>query len=326
MDQINADVSNTFTKIDSWLDGFFRLLPNIATALVFVLIAWGVAALVQRVVRNSANRRGRESLGNVVGSLTFWTILIAGFMVGITIIVPSVTPGDLFAGLGIGSVAIGFAFKDILQNMLAGLLILLRQPFEVGDQIVSGSHEGTVEKIETRATFIKTYDGKRVVIPNSDIYTNAVEVNTAFDLVRTQYDVGIGYADDFETAAQAMVEATARVEGVVSDPAPEALPWALDASWKTVRLRWWTDSKRTNVVHVKARVIGAIAKALTDKGIDMPYDTQVLLFHDQTEASDGDRAKQREGWPSGSKNPQPARLVDRMKNQTETNSYVDAAQ
>ena len=94
-------------------------------------------------------------------------------MLAVTIVAPSLTPGDLIAGLGVSFVAIGFAFKDILQNMLAGIPILLRQPFEVGDQIVSGGHEGTVERIETRATLIKTYDGRGVVIPNADIYTEA---------------------------------------------------------------------------------------------------------------------------------------------------------
>lgn len=104
----------------------------------------------------------------------------------------------LFVGLGVSSVAIGFAFKDILQNGLAGLLILLRQPVEVGDQIVINSFEGTVERIETRATIIRTYDGQRVVVPNGDSYTKAVQVKTANDKRRSQYDMGLGYGDGIE--------------------------------------------------------------------------------------------------------------------------------
>lgn len=128
-------------------------------------------------------------------------LLILGFLLAATIIIPSLKPGDLIAGLGVSSVAIGFAaewsgyFKDILQNWLAGLLILLRQPFEIHDQIEVDGHEGTVERIETRATIIKTYDGQRIVIPNSQIYTNAVLVKTAHEKRRSQYDVGMGYGD-----------------------------------------------------------------------------------------------------------------------------------
>ena len=83
--------------------------------------------------------------------------------------------------LGIGSVAIGFAFRDILQNFLAGILLLVTQPFRIGDQIVASNYEGTVEDIQTRATFIRTYDGRHVVVPNADLFTDTVVVNTAFE-------------------------------------------------------------------------------------------------------------------------------------------------
>ena len=192
MEEVDAKVGLIFGKLDSWLDGLFKLLPNILLAVVVALIFWFVGKGVGKLINRTADRRGRDSLGDVAGSLARWALVIVGFMLAVTIIAPTITPGDLIAGLGVSSVAIGFAFKDILQNMLAGILILLRQPFEVGDQIVSGGHEGTVEKIETRATMIKTYDGRRVVIPNSDIYTDSVVVNTAFDVRRSEYDIGVG--------------------------------------------------------------------------------------------------------------------------------------
>lgn len=228
-----------------------------------------------------------------------WAIVVIGFMLAITIIAPSVTPGDLFAGLGISSVAIGFAFKDILQNMLAGILILLRQPFQTGDQIVSGGYEGTVEKIETRATLITTYDGRRVVIPNSIIYTESVVVNTAFATRRSEYDIGIGCNDNWEIARGIMEKTCASVEGVSSDHAPETIPISLGDFANVVRLRWWTKSDRASQIHTFGAVLQAVYVALDEEGIDMPYPTQVHLFHDQTEEVDGDRARQREGWPAG---------------------------
>ncbi|SPH16662.1 Small-conductance mechanosensitive channel [Defluviimonas aquaemixtae] len=314
MDQITADTGNVLEKIDSWVDGFFRLLPNIAVAFVLLLIFWFLAIGASALVRRMASRRGRENLGDVAASLARWMIVILGVMLAVTIIAPSVTPADLFAGLGISSVAIGFAFKDILQNMLAGILILLRQPFEVGDQIVSGGHEGTVERIETRATLIKTYDGRRVVIPNADIYTDAVVVNTAFDQRRSEYDIQIGCNDDWDEACRLMVKATKGCEGVLSEPAPEALPWAIAESGNNVRLRWWTDPDRASVVQAFSRVIEASYKALDAAGIDMPYPTQVMLFHDQTEETDGDRARRRDGWPKrpDGNNPKPHRIADAL--------------
>ncbi len=313
MEQVDADVGNFFAKIDSWVDGFFKLLPNMGIALVVLVVFWLLARGVGWAVRRAAHRQERDNLGEVGASLIGWAVLIGGIMLSVTIVLPSISPGDLFAGLGIGSVAIGFAFKDILQNMLAGILILIRQPFSIGDQIVSGSYEGTVEQIETRATLIKTYDGRRVVIPNTDIYTDAVIVNTAFDIRRSEYDVQIGCNDDWDRAIKIMQEVCAGVEGVKSDPPPEALPWAIADSGNDIRLRWWTDSARADVVHTFSRVIKAVYQALDKAGIDMPYPTQVVLFHDQTEETDGVRSKQREGWPTTGNDPKTRRISDALE-------------
>ena len=143
-----------------------------------------------------------------------------------TIVFPSVKPADLLATLGIGSVAIGFAFKDILQNWLSGLLILWRQPFRPGDQIVSGGHEGTVEHIEARATLIRTYDGQRVVIPNSDIYTRRSRPDRLPDApqrVRRRDRLRRRPREGLPRHPRALGD----VEGVERDPAPEAIPWTL---------------------------------------------------------------------------------------------------
>lgn len=313
MEQVDADVGNIFEKLDAWLDGFLRLLPNIGIAIIILVLAIILAYVVSNSARAAAISRGRDSLGAVLCSLLRWSIIASGAMLAVTVIVPSVKPGDLIAGLGIGSVAIGFAFKDILQNMLAGILILLRQPFEVGDQIVSGGHEGTVEKIETRATFLKTYDGRRVVIPNSDIYTDTVTVNTAFEFRRSQYDIGIGCNDDWDRAIKIVKETTAGVDGVNVDLGIEALPWAIADSSNIIRLRWWTASDRSTVVHTFADVIKAAYVALDKAAIDMPYPTSVVLFHDQTEEFDGIRGKQREGWPTDGNDPGLARSMNANK-------------
>lgn len=283
--------------VQVWIDGAIRLLPNIIVGAVVMVVFYLLGLLAQRLVKRGGVRSSRENLGEVLGGFLKWVVILLGFLLAATVIIPSLKPADLIGGLGVSSVAIGFAFKDILQNWLAGLLILIRQPFQVNDQIVVNGYEGTVARIETRATIIRTYDGQRIVVPNSDIYTNAVTVRTAHDQRRSQYDVGIGYGDGIEHARQVLVDAVSTVPEVQQDPKPEALTWDLAASWVTIRVRWWTDSRRSDVVHVKAKVLTAIKQGLDEAGIDMPYDTQVQLFHDQTESDDGVRGTQREGWP-----------------------------
>lgn len=296
--EIDLNPSLLLEKVDSWLDGAVKLAPNLVVAFIVLLLFYIVARIAKSIAISSAKKRDRENLGVILGGFINASILVVGGLIAATIVVPSLKPGDLIAGLGVSSVAIGFAFKDILQNWLAGLLILLRQPFEVGDQIVVGNYEGTVDRIETRATIVKTYDGQAAVIPNSEIYTNAVLVKTAYEKRRSQYDIGVGYGDDLDEACKIIKETLLGIEGIENTPEPEALPWDLAASWVTIRARWWSESKRSDVVTKRAEAVIAIKRALDDAGIDMPYETKVHLFHDQTEDRDGKPGEQREGWPA----------------------------
>jgi small conductance mechanosensitive channel len=310
---VRIDPSFALAKIEAWVVGFQRMLPNLAVALVLLLMFAGIGWAVQRTLLGWGKQRDRENLGAVLGSFVKWVVIVIGLLVSLIIVIPTFKPGDLIAGLGIGSVAIGFAFKDILQNWLAGLLLLIRRPFRVGDEIVVNGYEGKVEWIETRATMIRTYDGRRAIIPNADVFTNAVIVNTAFKLRRSEYDVGIGYGDRIAEAREAILTALRDVEGVERDPSPEVLAWEIAESSVNLKVRWWSQSRRSDVVHVTAAVVEAVKGALDRAGIDMPFPTQVVLLHDQTEETDGLRGKQREGWPPRMDGPQPkpARLVER---------------
>lgn len=295
------DFSIAWQKIVQMGHDFMALLPNLLIGLVvfvgFIFIARGVQSLVERVV---ANRGQSQSLKLLLSRLSYVATLILGILVTVTIMVPSFTPASLLSALGVGGVAIGFAFKDIFQNFLAGILLLITEPFKINDQIKYKDFEGTVETIQTRATTIKTYDGRRVVIPNAELFINSVTVNTAYDKRRLQYDIGIGYSDDIAQARQLMLDAMRSVEGVLADPAPEALVVDLAGSSVNIRARWWINPpRRADIMDAQDRVLEAIKNTLTAHGIDLPFPTQQILLHDQTETTDGNRKTQREGWPAG---------------------------
>ena len=298
---MNFDLSAATQSLRGLAVGFFQQLPYIVIAVIVFVLFYLAARLTRRVIRAlTEKRRKHRNVGLVLGRLAEGGLMLVGVLVALVIAIPSFQPAQLIQILGISGVAIGFAFRDILQNFLAGILILLTEPFRLGDQIVVGSYEGTVEEIETRATSIRTYDGRRVVIPNSSLFTESVMVNTAFDKRRLQYDIGIGYGDDIARARAVITEALAGVHGVLPDPAPEALVVALAGSSVNIRARWWINPpRRTDVVKSTDEALHAIKDALTAAGIDLPFPTRQVLFHDQTEESDGDRATQREGWPSG---------------------------
>jgi small-conductance mechanosensitive channel len=221
------------------------------------------------------------------------------FLIAASVAFPSVSASDLFNLLGIGGVAIGFAFRDVLQNLLAGILILLTRPFRIGDQISQGGQEGTVEDIWVRATVLRTYDNRRILIPNASLFTDKIEVITAYDKRRLQFQLTIGNGDEIAAARKVIVEALRSTPGIVIDPAPEALVTGLGDAGVTMMARFWIDPpRRREAVDSLDSAIEAVKNALTEAGIDLPFPTSQVLWHDQTEETDGNRARQREGWPA----------------------------
>jgi small conductance mechanosensitive channel len=297
---MNADISAAWEKINEMVRQTFSILPNLLVALVVFTFFYFVAKWSRTLVRKLITRYQRTRyLGRLLGRLSQGAVILLGLLVSLSIVIPSFHARDLIQVLGLGSVAIGFAFRDIFQNFLAGILLLITQPFHIGDQIVVTGFEGAVEDIQTRATIIKTYDGRRIVIPNSTLFNQSVTVNTAYPIRRSEYDVGIGYGDDVEQAQRLIIEALKNVDSVVAEPAPDTIVQALADSNVSIKARWWTKSDRSSVVTTHGKAIAAIKKTLAESGIDLPFPTQHVLFHDQTEETDGDRSKQREGWPTG---------------------------
>lgn len=319
-------VSTAWAKVQAMIDGLIIMLPNFVLAVIVFALFYAVAKTFKRLVRRLTRRhRQARSLGLVLGRLSQGIIILVGLFVALSIVIPSFKAGDLIQLLGISGVAIGFAFRDILQNFLAGILILLTEPFKIDDQIIFKEFEGTVENIQTRATTIRTYDGRRIVIPNSDLFTNSVTVNTAFEHRRLEYDIGIGYGDDIDRAKQLILEAIASVDKVLKDPPPEALVMELADSTVNIRARWWvTPPRRAEALDSRDKVLSAIKKRLTANGIDLPFPTQQILFHDQTEETDGDRSRQREGWPAGNQEvPKPRSIGGSLRKLAEMHSQSD---
>ena len=321
---IQSAITAAWAKIGGLIESLIVMLPNIVLAIV-VFIAFFFAARWLKLLVKRLTRRHRQArnLGMVLGRLAQGAVILIGLFVALSIIIPTFRAGDLVQLLGISGVAIGFAFRDILQNFLAGVLILLTEPFQIDDQIVFKDFEGTVENIQTRATTIKTYDGRRIVIPNSELFTNSVTVNTAYDSRRMEYDFGIGYGDDVDQAKQLMLETIDSIDDILKDPAPDVFLLELAESSVNIRARWWIKPpRRIDDLISRDKVISAIKQKLyVENGIDLPYPTRQILFHDQTEETDGDRARQREGWPSGNKKvPKPRSIGGSLKQLAENSA------
>jgi small-conductance mechanosensitive channel len=305
------EIAIAYARLHALGNSAMRMLPNIGIAVAVFLLFFMLSSLTRRLVQHFNAGKYHKNLVIVLGRMSQWGLILLGLLLSVTIAFPSFTIGNLVSALGITGIAIGFAFKDIFENFLAGILILITEPFEIGDQIVFGSFEGTIQEIEARATKMRTYDGRLVVIPNADLYKGSFIVNTAFPTRRLQYDVVIGNGDDIQAAKRLMLDALKDLPGVEPDPAPDVLLLDYADNGVKLRIRWWiTPPRKADALALQDKVLEAVKATLTAHGVDLPYPTQQILLHDQTEATDGNRRLQREGWPAGQGEvPAPAREV-----------------
>lgn len=271
-----ADLEQAASTLEQIWATVVASLPRLGVALVVFAVFWGVGRLVRPLLRRRLLVRRTESFATVFSKLAGTTLAVVGFFLAVTVVFPSVRPVDLLAGLGILSVAIGFAFKDILENLLAGVLLLFRQPFEAGDQIRTEEWVGTVRRINIRETVIKQYDGRKVLIPNAAVYTNAVLVQTGYDKVRSSLVVGVAYETDLGQARRVAVEALRAVPGVAEEPAPDALYVAWGPSTIDLDLRFWTEPQQLEIRGIQSAVIEAVTAAFDRAGIEMPCEIVAL--------------------------------------------------
>lgn len=268
-----TDFGDLLARARRIVDAVLLALPDVLLGVIvlaaFVAAAWGLGRLVAAVLHRSGQPRGVQL---VFGRIVRGAVVTIGVAVALTIVFPTLNAAPLFGALGVTSVAIGFVFKDVFQNLLAGLLILLTRPFRIGDQIVTGEHEGTVDDIQVRATLLRTYDNRRVVIPNSELYTNRVVVNTAHDRRRLSVGVGVGVDEDLDDVERRIVTVIGGLDGVLADPAPVVLVSALGDFSTLLDVRSWiAPTVRREAVEVTDAALAAIEADLDAAGVDLPY-------------------------------------------------------
>ncbi|MFB6116319.1 MAG: mechanosensitive ion channel family protein [Candidatus Nanosalina sp.] len=186
----------------------------------------------------------------------------------------------LGTAVGLIGLGISFALQDIIANFISGILIMITRPFEIGDQIEAGGEEGTIQDISTRATEIKTYDGRKVIMPNSQLYSNQVVNNTGYGNRRFNVIVGISYDDDIKKAKKLAEEVLEEAETVESDPEPQVLVDELGGSSVNLKLRGWTDNRRANIASGASEVSQLVKEKYDDAGIDIPYPIRTVYMEE----------------------------------------------
>ncbi len=286
--------NDAYTTIDKIMDGFWDRVPYFCIALIVLLVFWLLSKVFKLFVRKTLENRSytRQNLVLVLNRVGSTIIIFFGFLIAMVIAIPGFTPSQLMSALGIGSVAIGFAFKDIFQNMLSGILILLGEPFKIGDTIVVNNMEGTVEDIQIRATFLHSPDGRRIVIPNATVYTSAVTVNTAYPRRRCEFTVGIGYEDNVQDAKAIVIKILDHEQTILSQPGFSVNVIALADFSINLKIQWWVNTSETSTSASISQVQERVIEAFAENNISIPYPVQeVKVYRGDNADGESGRAK-----------------------------------
>jgi small-conductance mechanosensitive channel len=259
--------------------GFIAWLPQLFIALVVLLFVWVVACFAKRIAARLTGRSQlRPSLQQLIDTLVTVLVWIVGLMLVLTILLPGLTPAGLFAGLGIGAVAIGFAFQDIFENFLAGILIMIRKKMRIGDIIECEGIKGKVEHITLRETHVRDLSNEITIVPNSMLFKNPVKILTDEDIRRHEVVVGVSYDTDLEAAREVIRQA---VEGTGVHDASKPLDifaQEFNSSSIDFNVRWWAGSTPRAMHESRDAIVRAVKRALDDAGIEIPFPYMTHTF------------------------------------------------
>lgn len=292
MPDLNIEPLNILLqKLRDVANELVALSPNIVAAVALIILTWLIARGLRMGMRRTLSRarKMRPALKDALIALASTAVWITGLLLAVTVALPGLTPAKLVAALGIGSLAVGLAFKDIFENYLAGLLILLRKPMRIGDFVECEDIEGWVESIRFRDSYIRRTDGVLVMVPNAFIYKNPVRVMTDLDLRRARIEVGIAYGESVSEGRAVIEKAMEDLKTVNYERPVQVFAKGFGSSSIDFEVVWWTGSKPVDIRRSRDEVVDSIKTALDDAGIEIPFPYRTLTFKEPLQVASMDR-------------------------------------
>lgn len=254
-----------------------RIALAVAVTCGFVLVGRLLAPVVRRVL----DRRRRPSYTRVFVGLFRVAIALVGVLASLTLAFPSVRVADVLAIFGIVSVAAGFAFKDTFENLLAGVLLMLHDPFKSGDEVTVAGATGTVEGVTVRETLLRGHDGRRYFVPNSKVMTDVIDVGTDRAAVRQVFSLSLDRNCDLQLIRAAISEALVGAVGVLSHPPPDAVVTDLVDGDPVLTCRFWARSSRAASTAARdAAITAVLARLVSDNVPSSNPEHRVIITND----------------------------------------------
>ncbi len=265
-------------KLDSFWVGFLKLLPQFGIALAILVLTWLLSVFVSKAIGRLFATSMRHSLRDLLDRLITVALWFAGILVAATVAFPSLSPEELLATIGIGSIAVGFAFQDIFENFFAGILILFREPFRIGDYVECNDIDGWVQRITIRDTHLRKTTGERVVMPNAMLFKNPVHVITDQPIRRTTVICGVAYGEDVDASRDVIRQAVEACESVETEKPIQIFAHGFASSSIDFEVTWWTGSAPVDIRRSRDEVVAAVKRALDAAGIEIPFPYRTLTF------------------------------------------------
>ena len=245
-------------------------------ALLAFMVGIVLAVVVRRVMVRAIDREGDRHIGLVVGRFVSVVVAAVGAVYALGLL--GVRIGPLLGALGVGGIANAVAAQDILQNFIAGVLLQVRHPFRVGEQIGTGDHEGVVQDVNLRTTVLNTYDGLLVYVPNAEVLKHPIINYTRTPNSRTSLTVGLPYDADLQRAREVLLQACRDTDEVQASPPPEVWVEEFADSSVNVAVRYWHPADIASRWRVRSAVAVSLKAALDAADISIPFPQRVLWF------------------------------------------------
>lgn len=260
--------------LDKFIDGFILGIPNLITALAIFVISLYLARVMSNLLRRVLDKRKAPAgVTHLLAQLILWTIIIAGT---ITALQRFFNVTAFLAGLGILGFTVGFALQDIMKNFASGVILLLQQPFHVGETIGVKGFDGTILTIDLRSTEMRAADGRLITLPNAEILANPIINYSRANQRRVELAINLPYTSQPDTIRAIFLDAIQTVDGYINDPKPMIVFNNLTNSAMELNANFWVDMTKNDPAQAKDFVLMQIKSALKKEGIEIPHPVQAV--------------------------------------------------
>lgn len=273
-------INDLVNKLDGWVDTAILMLPNLAAAVLILVVFWIAARVLANLTARVLKRTTHYvEINRFLTGLVFFAVMSGGTFIALGVLQLDKTVTSLVAGAGILTLVVGLAFQDLASNFIAGLLLQLRQPFRTGALIKSNDYFGIVEHINLRATVVRTPSGQRVYIPNKDVFNSPIENFSALGRRRVDVKVGISYGDDLARARDIAVAAVEGVPGREPDQPVELFYEGFGDSSINFVVRFWIPfSREPEYLEARSQAVQRIKQAFDAHDVTIPFPIRTLDF------------------------------------------------